>query len=318
MGDIEPVPFPFRPGLLAEPQAFGFDADGEWLVMVGQNGILQGLAFDGLAAEVLPRAFCDGVVLDQVDAVLGVTGGVVVCGRMNVGTQQLQQVAVHYDRTTRRVTRHVLGPAISNAQWAAYPDLHCISVRTETVTGCALDLATNGRYPVSPPNGLVSRARAAWDRSAKGGTPPFTLSTVTNASSLPELTAGRPYLFVGDTTIRVRYAEPSWQSVCEPLCDGKPLLAGATIHSAQLAADVLAMTLIHAGQRKLVLFRGPSGTILGEVTHSLRYAYSLSPDGNLLARRDAMRSVVVSRTNDPSRPIATAPSMSDSMRNRSD
>lgn len=308
-GDIEPVPFPFRVGLLAEPQMFGFDATGEWLVIVSQNGILHGLAFDGSAAEVLPRAFHGSVVLDQVDAVLGVAGGVVVCGRTNAGTQQLQQVAVHYDRATRRVTSHLLGPAILEARWAAYPDLHCITLRTETVTGCALDLGTGGRYSKVTDTGLVSRARGAWDRSSKGGTPPFTLPVLSKTSVPEQTTIEQPYLNFIDKGFRVRRAEGIWAGayLCNPLCDGKPLLEGATIHSAQLAGDVLALSLLNAGQRKLVLFRGPHGAILGEVTHSIRYAFSLSPDGELLARRDAMRSVVVSKSVDAAKPIATAP-----------
>src|SRR5207248_2531534 len=64
-GDVEPIPFPFRPGLVAEPGRLGFDADGEWLVIAGRDGILQGAALDGSPAEVLPRPFRDGMVLKQ-------------------------------------------------------------------------------------------------------------------------------------------------------------------------------------------------------------------------------------------------------------
>ncbi len=330
-GAVEPMPFPFRPGLIAEPQAFGFDADGQWLAIVGHYGVLHGLAFDGSPVEVLPRPYHAGVVLEQVDAVLGVTGGVVVCGRMAVTAtnvsitihphsapvltssasdappQKLEQFAAHYDRATRRVTLHLLGPALINAQWVAYPDLHCISVRAETVTGCALDLGTNGRYPSLPASGLVSRARLAWDRSAKGDMPPQTLPVLTATSDTQNPEALQPHLYVGNTTLRVRHAEPGWSSACEPHTDGKPLLAGASIHRAQLAADVLAIGLSRSGERKIVLLRGPAGAILGEVMHPVRNAFTLSADGKFLARRDATRSVVVSETHDPARPLATAP-----------
>src|SRR5262249_47804099 len=81
-GDVEPIPFPSRPGLVAERTGFGFDAAGEWVVAAGRDGILHGLALDGSPPEVLPRACRDGVVLRHIDAVLGVNDGVVVCGRM--------------------------------------------------------------------------------------------------------------------------------------------------------------------------------------------------------------------------------------------
>ncbi len=78
------MPFPFRPGLVAEPLTFGFEAGADWLVIAGRDGVLHGLALDGSPPEVLPRAYRNGAVLKQVNAVLGVTGGVVVCGRMPV------------------------------------------------------------------------------------------------------------------------------------------------------------------------------------------------------------------------------------------
>lgn len=83
-GDVEAVGFPFRPGLVAEPTAFGFDAAGEWLVVAGPQGVLHGLAFDGGPPEVLPRPAHGGAVLKQVDAILGLPGGVAVCGRLDV------------------------------------------------------------------------------------------------------------------------------------------------------------------------------------------------------------------------------------------
>src|SRR5262249_19156801 len=83
-GDVDPSGLPFRPGLVAEPRLFGFDADGEWLVIAGLDGVLHGLAMDGTPAEVLPRPYFDGVVLKQIDALLGVPGGIVACGRMKI------------------------------------------------------------------------------------------------------------------------------------------------------------------------------------------------------------------------------------------
>ncbi|MFO0826497.1 MAG: hypothetical protein U0792_25820, partial [Gemmataceae bacterium] len=309
-GDVEPMPFPFRPGLVVDPQGFGFDADGEWCVIVGPNGVLHGLAFDGSPPDVLPRACHDGIVLRQVDAILGVNGGVVVCGRMAAertpDSEKMQQVAAHYDRATRSVTLHWLGPALFNARWSAYPDLHSIAVRAETVTGCALDLGTGGRYPTLSGSSaeLVSRARIAWDRSSKGDTPPHTVLIVHTDSVSRDL-SGRPHLFLPRNQLQVVNANPPW-STAEPRSDGKPLLDGANIHSAQLAGSVLAVAHVKDSERRLLLFRGPDGNVLGEVSHPVRNPFTLSADGRFLARRDATRAVVVSATSDVSRPLATA------------
>jgi hypothetical protein len=340
-GDVEPVPFPFRPGLVAEPTCFGFDPDGEWLVIAARDGILQGVALDGSAAEVLPRPFRDGVVLKQVDAVLGVTGGVVVCGRMkwsrsvtftsNAGTlpegvvltsavsdpaapvRMLNAdlfVAAHYDRSTRRVVLHWLGLAADGAEWSAYPDLQCVAVRTSVadsrVLGVALDLETFGRFPVKSDAGPVSRARLAWDRAAKSGSSPHVLPVQSGSAPSDAVAIDGPYLKLMVNALYVRQARPSWR-IFEPQRDGKPLLDGATIYRSQLAGNVLAVGLSSSNQRQLVLFRGPNGDVLGELPYDHRDGpFALSADGRLLARRRP-RDVEVTETANPAAVVATVP-----------
>ncbi len=205
-GDVEPVPFPFRPGLVTEPLLVGFEAGHDWLVIAGRDGVLHGLALDGSPPEVLPRALRDGVVLKQVEAILGVTSGVVVCGRMVVDSGPTvsattpqsvtlhshdtpmvssgasepppheQFVAAHYVRTTRQVTLHALGPSAAEPRWSAHPDLHCVAVRAPAGAGCALDLDTLGRFSLPGPTATapINRACLAWNRAAKGA-PPYDL-----------------------------------------------------------------------------------------------------------------------------------------------
>ncbi|OWK46343.1 hypothetical protein [Fimbriiglobus ruber] len=161
-GDVEPIPFPFRPGLVGAPEKFGFDADGEWVVAVGRDGVPHGIAPDGSPVEILPRAFRDGVVLKTVDAILGVHDGVVICGRMPVSSRSytvtnakmssfpavltapasfpggdddgepagaggasvgMKYVAAHYDKATRQLRLHVFDPVTTGVWWSAYPDL---------------------------------------------------------------------------------------------------------------------------------------------------------------------------------------------------
>lgn len=320
-GDVEPVPFPFRPGLIAEPNGFGFDAAGEWLVVAGRDGVLHGLTLDGSPPEVLPRPSRDGELLRTIDAVLGVNDGVVVCGRMripaNITITSMNVhrvvpvpaevfVAAHYERASRRVTLHDLGPAIGGGRWSAYPDLHCVVTPTafdgKQWGGCALDLGTLGRYGKPATTGIVSRAQAAWRRAAEGQSPAYPLPVLSRWSPAEPSGTG-PYICLVENEVRVLRADPPWVSF-EPKRDGKPLLAGATIHTAHLAGDVLALTISRPGERSLVLFRGPDGRVLGDVGHDYRAGPpGLSADGRLLARRRG-REVVVSETATPAGAVA--------------
>ena len=333
-GDVEPVPFPFRPGVIGEPQFFGFAADGDRLVTAAANGTLHALAFDGTAPEVLPRPFRHGAVLRQVDAVLGVTGGAVVCGRMTVSDTPTveapapqsvtlhtpgspvatsgaseppteQFVAAHYDFATRHLTLHTLGPATTNApQWSAHPELHCVALRTPAGTGCALDLATRGQFPGPSPLKLVSRALLAWDQSAKP-VPPFDLPILDTLPNANSATWNVPFLHRPGGSPPHLWQPPRAISRLAPQRDGKPLLARAEVRRAALAGDVLALSYANAGERNLLLLRG-SDTVLGDLPHPLRNAFGLSADGRFLARCDAAHALVVSETSEPARPVATA------------
>ncbi len=106
-GDVEPVPFPFRFGVIhrIERPLFDFDHASRWLLLCTHRGLLHAWKLDGSRAEVLPRAVVEGEVLEQVDAVLGVADGFVVGGRVGKSL-----VAMHYDFGSRTARAHVLGP----------------------------------------------------------------------------------------------------------------------------------------------------------------------------------------------------------------
>lgn len=337
-GDVEPIPFPFRPGVVSELVHFGFHADIGWLAAAGKDGVVHSLAFDGTPPEVLPRAFRNGAVLKQVDAVLGVNGGFVVCGRMVVGNSPTitvpapravtisannvpafapvaspapvteQFVAAHYDRATRHVTLHVLGSAKGDARWSAHPDLHCVAVRTGKGEGCALDLGTLGRFshPGAPAPTLISRACLAWDRAATG-TPPHELPIKPMLPSESKPAWPGPCLALSrDGTVHALPPGSSWPPFT-PVRDGKPLLSNAEPRRAQCAGGTLALAYVSASESHLLLLRGPDGAMLGEVETPLRNAFGLSASGYLFARCDATHGIVVSLASDPNRALATAP-----------
>lgn len=335
-GDVEPVGFPFRPGLVAEPLLMGFDAGGEWLAVVGGGGLLHGLAPDGSPPEVLPRPAKDGAVLTRVDAVLGVNGGVVVCGRMAPTTRSAVTVyvtypdsprvtaraggsaeapadwfaAAHYDRTQRRVTVHLLSPASDLWEWFAFPELHSVAVvRPDPATGAlprtAVDLTT-GERDAGGPVGPMTRARSAYELSQlRFGSPPHVLPVHTRWSKSAD-TIRWPHLYLNGNTLKVKNADPPWVSF-EPTRDGKPMFGGAAVHQAQLAGTTLAVSSSKPGARTLTLFRGPDGAVAADWPEGPKASpFALSADGERVARCRARREVVVSPASAAGRPLAVA------------
>ncbi len=317
-GDVEPVPFPFRAGLAADVELLGFDADGEVAVVVGRGGVIHIKRLsDDHPVEVLPRAYRGGELLTRVEAVLGVLGGVVVCGRMSAyalglsGSPQ-QFVAAHYDFTTRTVTVHPLGPAFDHAHyWLARPDLHCVAVRTlltlrtESDT-YAVDLSTGGRMPptfIEVTGGrspvmfgeaegvLTARAKQAWEWARTEWPSPVTLQVFPGRT--PYSHREVPSLLVGDYEFTVYRGEK--RNRVQPLKDGKPLARGAKVFRAELAGDVLAVLMQDSRKwANLYLLRTPDGAVLGEFgPANLSHAFALSPDGSRLARQTGGRAVEV-------------------------
>lgn len=315
-GDVEPVAFPFRPGLVVEPVGLSFDADAEWLVAVGPQGVLHGLTLDNAPAEVLPRPFHGGAVMKQVDVVLPLAGGVAVCGRLDPirggagvtvyppGAPVMTSTAsddppgqvytvARYDRATRRVTVFRLGAATAAAKWDAFPELNCVVVRSlppGTPGSAVVNLTTGDIFP-SASGTWVDRHRVqpAIRQTMRGGAPPFTLPVLT---ADPKEVTG-PYLRVWGNKLAVVNATPGWPPF-EPKRDGRPLLAGADIVRAQLAGNTLALTVRRDRERTLAFFHGPDGRGLGEVPVTiLSSLVALSPCGRRVARVKPSRTVVV-------------------------
>src|SRR5262249_11367351 len=132
---------------------------------------------DGTRREVLPRGYLNGQLLKDVDAVLGVNDGFVVCGRFGASVQawkagQLQIVAFHYDFHHRRVRGYLIPAKNSdNPRWFSFPDLHCIGCRAGNEEW-TFDLATGGRAPDPDHTGeRTARARQALTRLGRRAVP---------------------------------------------------------------------------------------------------------------------------------------------------
>ncbi len=325
-GSVEPVPFPFRPGLLDQPELMGFDAAGEWLVIVARGGIPHAVTEKGDRLEVLPRAMINGVILKQVNAILPVTGGVVICGTMMLGNQYLEDVpaatsitmttgkmvaeasatipslesqsasshfhvAAHYDLTTRTLRLFVFDPCAGQAVWEAHPDLHCVVLRSGAGRcPLALDLSS---AKLSYPFEWTGRTRQARARTMNLAAGPKTVQILTDIATLKKV---EPFLnFVGNS-LRI-YADSQWE-LFEPTEDDKPLLAGAIVSAAQLAGTVLAMAITKGSETELRLYRGPDPTALGVVPlHGNPKLFTLSHDGSKLAWLRSKREVALAETD---------------------
>jgi hypothetical protein len=142
-------------------------------------------------------------------------------------------------------------------------------------------MATRGRHPGGQGTDLVARAQAAWDRAHNGpGAPPYSLPVQYGRRGDP--TRG-PFIRLSENTVQVKGTDAGWVPF-EPQQDGRPMLAGRAVYRAQLGDSVLALDVARSGERKLVLFRGPHGAALGELSDVTPAGpFALSADGKHLA-----------------------------------
>jgi len=295
-GDVEPVGFPFRFGVIhrLDHPLFDFDQGGRWLLLATRRGILHAWAIDGSRAEIFPRAVVDGEVMEQVDAVLGAAGGFIVAGRVGKSL-----VAVHYDLDSRSARAHVLGPTFDQHwDWFYVREAHSVVARGKDYSR-SVDLATHevhrSRDAKSRP---TPRAIRAFAMTSGDTVPPPRIAVVDLGRPAPP--SGRwVRLDPARGELQVTGASPEWAPFT-PESDGRPSLRGLYLGDAQLRGDVLAIIISKpTGEgATLRLFHGPSGHAgreLPPASADLR-AFVLSPDGRMIARRLNDRQIEVRET----------------------
>jgi hypothetical protein len=286
-GDVEPVPFPFWFGPVKGVRHLAFDRASEWLLATTNHGLLHLQKLDGTCREILPRGYARNQVLHEIDAVLGVTGGFVVCGKLfqtedHAGREviNLRPVAFHYDLRTRRVAAHgVPEKEPQSAVWFSFLDLHAIACRTTRETW-GIDLATGLCHPVVGGD-QAPRAKAAAERARRrSAAAPHVVQTGERLDD--------DVWYDFDTargTIEVYGPEGEVESA-QPLSDGRPTLRGAVIRGVQQAGAVLAV-LAHRPSDpndRLLILRGPDGDLAFELVMLVdRPMFHLSRDGRFVA-----------------------------------
>jgi hypothetical protein len=283
-GDVEPIPFPFRFGLTNRVVDLAFDAAATRLMAATVGGFLYVWTLSDGSVEVLPRGGREGQVIKDVQAVLGVESGFVVCGRFAHGL-----AAVHYDWPTRTAVLHTLFADVSDAglgldtAWHAFPHLHSICVKAGPVYR-AIDLGTGGRFPEPfPARSVSARAQSAVEAARNLVLPsPYVPALRTDLSQAPSV----PYVVHDATTGRIRVVRSQSPVAFTPTVDGRPRLKGPSIVTAQLAGETLALTS-HATYPVWSLHDlANDGATFIELPrpHAAQIA-RLSPDGRLFARQ---------------------------------
>ena len=238
------------------------------------------------------------------EAVLGVAGGVVICGRMILADVE-QFVAAHYDRATRTVKLQVLGPASGESRWLNAPRLHSIAVKArksdQTWTGTILDLAAQQKIPFSWED---QKQAGRWNDAVAGrGSSPHILATY-SADGPQTLLDQSPFLVVSFNSLHVCGSQRTWEPY-KPQRDGLPLLGGASVTQAQLAGDTLAVSVKRSGEQILLAIGREEQRTLGEASlPSATSMFALSPDGRHIAYLKPFRTIVAASVSDVNSPRA--------------
>ncbi len=305
-GDVEPIGYPFRFGVIhrIERPLFDFDHAGRRLLLATRRGLLQGWDLETSKAEVLPRGMIGGEPLEEVDAVLGVAGGFVVGGRVGKSL-----AVVHYDFEARKVSARAIGPTLEqNWAWFYSGELHTAVARGKTYSR-AFDLATGEVHRSRdskdrPP----PRAIRAFEMASNHALPPPRLVIVDEGTPPPE--RGRSIRLDRDSgEIRLFGVTPPWEPFI-PRSNGNPSLRGFWIDHAQLRGDVLALVVSGPARRGAILrlFHAPAGASNRELpAPGEPGSFILSHDGRLLARRLGERQVEVREVSGSGQPVFVTP-----------
>jgi hypothetical protein len=301
-GDVEPVGFPFRFGLVGKVKHFAFNASGEWLLVVGQDGMLYLNQISGTASEVLPRGWFHNEVLTVVEAVLGVAGGFVVCGQLG-----MELVALHYDLAARRCTAHILGvPESSQRQWYYLEKFHAVTVQSShmvhdldhLVYGVDLGTGQRGSCMVNGRRTGKDRVLLACEETLLHRVPPPAVEVIVDRQLAVDLQA-RTFVYLDPSSGTVTLQE-SPTACCRftPVADGGRSLHGGVIRSAQRCGGVLALSVTQpstgAGSiPTLRLFSVSDGTPCGELRLPVSERFALTRDGRRVARLSSLSQVVV-------------------------
>jgi hypothetical protein len=301
-GDVEPIPYPFRFGLTNRVVDLAFDTGGARLIATTVGGFIFVWALADGSVEVVPRGGNEGQVVKDVQAILEMENGFVVCGRMGSTI-----VAVHYDWPARTAVLHTLFADAENVEtaWHGFPHLHSVVAKAGPVFR-AIDLSTGIRYPdplSSRPTS--SRARLAVDtaRHKMLPAPQVPVVKVDHGQSLKP-----PYVIHDSATGQIRTVRLGSDTIFTPTSDGRPRLKGPTVVTAQIARETLALTA-HATFPSWTLhdLENDGATIVELPRPHGAHLAKLSQDGRIFARQTDSCEITVTDARDGTTLLTTLP-----------
>ncbi|MGP0063261.1 MAG: hypothetical protein ACLQGP_06605 [Isosphaeraceae bacterium] len=292
-GDLDPIPFPFRCGILDRISSLhgdlcrhiDFDESGERILVVGRHGLLFAARVDGGESEVLPRPMIDGEVMRPVRTVIGVAGGFVLVG-YHKGFPEL----AHYDFHDRRCTLHHISIKLAESalSWFYYPDLHTIAgLSGEAGQVCTAVELAGGRVEA----GATPRAKLAIERARAGLSPyPLPVAQLSTSPADPwaDLSRRAVRLDAETGTLEFRQSSGRLMSLTQ-LSDGQPTLKGARITCTRHGGDVMAIRFKGMPAAATVFISIARAAVVGTLSdaeHPLADSlFALSRDGHWFARR---------------------------------
>jgi hypothetical protein len=255
-GDVEPIGYPFRIGLMGQvsPRLFDFDESGEWLFVGSANATIHAWRIDGTREEILPRGLCRDEPLTTLDTLVGVAGGFLV-----IGANRLGQAAVHYDIVARRARSVFLGtPTTRSWEMIYLAPLNSVVAREQRdgTTQVAFDLADLGAplgLGLDSPR-VCPRAQLAWKAVARmepfqGVIAAGTLSSFSGHSGSRPGSSTRTISWTNTWTVGL-FSRPSIASETSPAPEPQ------TLDASQCLRQVQAVLHSDSGSLRVVTDRG--------------------------------------------------------------
>jgi hypothetical protein len=216
---------------------------------------------------------------------------------------------VHYDLGKRSCTAHVLKCGSLSCHWYYSPEFHLLIgyAAIGRMLGSALDLWSGTCHSGREGEMWLKMMGDRWCAVDPRNAWPRRLACLTSPAPLPDGVAVCA-LDARRGEVQLSHVALPWRPFT-PLADGRPVLMDCSLLAAQCRGAVLATMVRGPGLRgplMLRLFRGPGGVPLAE--YPVAYAnngFTLSSDGNLLARQIAGWQVEVRVSGGVSVPLVT-------------
>lgn len=299
-GPVEPVPFPFRFGLVGAVTDLAMDTEGRHLFTACINGQLHAWSLEGEQVELLPRPLYGNQLPHYLERLVGVRGGVVAVYDHDVHGDQT--VVAHYDMVARSV-------AVSTHSQDKYlpvgfiysQEHHSLSLGMGEES---LVLPLDGRKPPSRSDVLM----AAPVPLSVIQQPRGTLTDENAAARVDEERSVRNALVYNPRDGRMALlSDKEFWKAYQPRSDGGLLLKDARVLEAEHSGNTLLMRIHKDEREKVLIYRGPEWRFYGEYNaQSGVTGLAVSEDGQRVAFRNKGAGVTCFELKDTAEHLLTA------------